>query len=127
MAVEAPIEPHLWGVSGDIVVTVSGDLPRAELERVAGSLQPHRQLTGKPTPWPRNLSRQLAGVVPFVANYSLGSSTIGAAGGSHFMDLSGQVSYRQLAEEIGEVLQAAAETAEKMQEEARAEAAPHPG
>jgi hypothetical protein len=38
------------------------------------------------------------------------------------MDLSGQVSYRQLAEEIGEVLQAAAETAEKMQEEARAEA-----
>ena len=38
------------------------------------------------------------------------------------MDLSGQVSYRQLAEEIGEVLQAAAETAEKMQEEARVEA-----
>ncbi|HKY75443.1 MAG TPA: ATP synthase F0 subunit B [Acidimicrobiia bacterium] len=38
------------------------------------------------------------------------------------MDLSGQVSYRQLAEEIGEVLQAAAETAEKMQEEARADA-----
>ena len=38
------------------------------------------------------------------------------------MDLSGQVSYRQLAEEIGEVLQAAAETAEKMQEDARAEA-----
>ncbi|MGH9008986.1 MAG: hypothetical protein ACRDYF_03965 [Acidimicrobiia bacterium] len=39
------------------------------------------------------------------------------------MDLAGQVSYRQLAEEIGEVLQAAAETAEKMQEEARAVAA----
>ena len=38
------------------------------------------------------------------------------------MDLDGQVSYRQLAEEIGEVLQAAAETAEKMQEDARAEA-----
>lgn len=37
------------------------------------------------------------------------------------MDL-GQVSYRQLAEEIGGVLQAAAETAEKMQEDARAEA-----
>jgi multidrug efflux pump subunit AcrA (membrane-fusion protein) len=39
------------------------------------------------------------------------------------MELAGQMSYRQLAEEIGEVLQAAAETAEKMQEEARAEAA----
>lgn len=38
------------------------------------------------------------------------------------MDLAGQVSYRQLAEEIGEVLQAAAETAEKMQEDARIEA-----
>jgi multidrug efflux pump subunit AcrA (membrane-fusion protein) len=39
------------------------------------------------------------------------------------MELAGQVSYRQLAEEIGEVLQAAAETAEKMLEEARADAA----
>jgi hypothetical protein len=38
------------------------------------------------------------------------------------MDLAGQVSYRQLAEEIGEVLQAAAETAEKMQEDARIDA-----
>jgi multidrug efflux pump subunit AcrA (membrane-fusion protein) len=37
------------------------------------------------------------------------------------MELAGH-SYRQLAEEIGEVLQAAAETAEKMQEDARAEA-----
>jgi len=37
------------------------------------------------------------------------------------MELAGQ-GYRQLAEEIGGVLQAAAETAEKMQEEARAEA-----
>jgi hypothetical protein len=35
----------------------------------------------------------------------------------------GQANYRQLAEEIGEVLQAAAGTAEKMQEDARAEAA----
>jgi hypothetical protein len=42
VAVDPPIEPHLWGVTDDIVVTVSGDLPRAELERVAGSLQPHR-------------------------------------------------------------------------------------
>jgi hypothetical protein len=40
--VDAPFVPHLWGITGDIVVTVSGDLPRAELERVAGSLQPHR-------------------------------------------------------------------------------------
>jgi vacuolar-type H+-ATPase subunit E/Vma4 len=38
------------------------------------------------------------------------------------MELAGH-GYRQLAEEIGEVLQAAAETAEKMQEDARAEAA----
>jgi hypothetical protein len=39
------------------------------------------------------------------------------------MELAGQGNYQRLAEEIGEVLQAAAETAEKMQEEARAEAA----
>ena len=39
------------------------------------------------------------------------------------MELAGQGSYRQLAEEIGAVLQAAAETADKMQEDARAEAA----
>lgn len=39
------------------------------------------------------------------------------------MELAGQGSYRQLAEEIGTVLQAAAEAAEKMQEEGRAEAA----
>jgi hypothetical protein len=43
VAVDPPVEPHLWGVTGDIVVTVSGDLPRAELEQVAGSLQPHRR------------------------------------------------------------------------------------
>ncbi len=43
--------------------------------------------------------------------------------GSLSMELVGQGSYRQLAEEIGEVLQAAAETAEKMQEEARLQAA----
>jgi hypothetical protein len=40
--VDAPLVPHLWGITGDIVVTVSGDLSRADLERVAGSLQPHR-------------------------------------------------------------------------------------
>ena len=39
------------------------------------------------------------------------------------MDMAGQANYRQLAEEIGEVLQAAAETADKMLEDARTEAA----
>jgi cell division septum initiation protein DivIVA len=38
------------------------------------------------------------------------------------MELVGQANYRQMAEEIGAVLQAAAETAEKMQEDARLEA-----
>jgi hypothetical protein len=42
VVVDAPLMPHLWGTTGDIVVTVSGDLSRTELERVAGSLQPHR-------------------------------------------------------------------------------------
>jgi hypothetical protein len=42
VAVDAPIRPHLWGISGAVVVTVSGDLPRAELEAVAASLRPHR-------------------------------------------------------------------------------------
>jgi hypothetical protein len=41
VVVDGPLRPHLWGLTGDIVVTVSGDLPRAELERVAGSLQRH--------------------------------------------------------------------------------------
>lgn len=39
------------------------------------------------------------------------------------MEMAGQGNYKQLAEEIGEVLQAAAETAEKMLEDARGEAA----
>jgi hypothetical protein len=42
VAVDAPIRPHLWGITGDVVVTVSGDLPRADLEAVAGSLRAHR-------------------------------------------------------------------------------------
>jgi hypothetical protein len=41
VAVDAPAHPHLWGVTGDVVVTVSGDLSGAELERVAGSLRPY--------------------------------------------------------------------------------------
>ena len=40
VAVAAPAIPHLWGTTGDIVVTVSGDLSREELEQVAGSLRP---------------------------------------------------------------------------------------
>ena len=39
------------------------------------------------------------------------------------MELAGQANYKQLADEIGQVLQAAAETADKMQEDARVEAA----
>lgn len=42
VVVDAPQVPHLWGITGDIVITVSGDLSRAWLERVAGTLQPHR-------------------------------------------------------------------------------------
>ncbi len=42
VAVDAPVRPHLWGVTGDIVVTVSGDLPASDLQAVAGSLRPHR-------------------------------------------------------------------------------------
>jgi hypothetical protein len=30
--------PHLWALTDDLVVTVGGDLSRAELLRVAGSL-----------------------------------------------------------------------------------------
>jgi hypothetical protein len=41
VAVDAPVRPHLWGITGNVVVTVSGDLPRAELEAVAGSLRAH--------------------------------------------------------------------------------------
>jgi hypothetical protein len=39
--VDAPMRPHLWGITGDLVVTVSGDLSRAELEQVAHSLRPY--------------------------------------------------------------------------------------
>jgi hypothetical protein len=54
----------------------------------------------------------------------MGMFTIGVGLGGTLMELAGgQSNYRQLAEEIGEVLQAAAETAEKMQEDAHGEAA----
>ena len=39
--VGAPLVPHLWGTTGKVIVTVSGDLSRPELEAVAGSLRPH--------------------------------------------------------------------------------------
>jgi hypothetical protein len=39
--VDAPLVPHLWGLTANVVVTVSGDLSRTELETVAGSLRPH--------------------------------------------------------------------------------------
>ncbi|HZQ79863.1 MAG TPA: hypothetical protein VFE55_21215 [Acidimicrobiia bacterium] len=41
VVVDAPIRPHLWGITGDVVVTVSGGLGRAELEAVARSLRAH--------------------------------------------------------------------------------------
>lgn len=39
--VAAPVAPHLWGISGDLVVTVDGDLDAAGLKSVAGSLEKH--------------------------------------------------------------------------------------
>lgn len=40
LVLDAPARPHLWGITGDVVVTVDGDLGAAELRRVAGSLRP---------------------------------------------------------------------------------------
>jgi hypothetical protein len=39
--VAAPAAPHLWGITGDLVVTVDGDLDAAGLKAVAGSLRKH--------------------------------------------------------------------------------------
>lgn len=36
---EAPFTPHLWGVTGDVVVTLAGDLTPDQLRSVAGSLR----------------------------------------------------------------------------------------
>ena len=59
-----------------------------------------------------------------MANIRVGIFTSASGWGDTLMELAGgQANYRQLAEEIGEVLQAAAGTAEKMQEDARVEAA----
>jgi anti-sigma factor RsiW len=41
VVVDGPLTPHLWGITGDLVVTVSGDLSRDELQQVAASLRPH--------------------------------------------------------------------------------------
>jgi hypothetical protein len=40
LVVDPPARPHLWGVTGDLVVTVDGDLGPAELRRVGGSFGP---------------------------------------------------------------------------------------
>lgn len=42
VVVDGPLTPHLWGITGDVVVTVSGDLSRDELQRVAASLRPRQ-------------------------------------------------------------------------------------
>jgi hypothetical protein len=39
--VAAPSLPHLWGITGDLVVSVAGDLDAAGLKSVAGSLRKH--------------------------------------------------------------------------------------
>jgi hypothetical protein len=41
LVVDAPSVPHLWGITGDLVVTIDGDLGPTELRQVAGSLQTH--------------------------------------------------------------------------------------
>ena len=58
-----------------------------------------------------------------MTNLPIGEFSGSASAGGFDMELAGHGSYRQLAEEIGGVLQAAAETAEKMQDDARADAA----
>lgn len=40
LVLDAPARPHLWGITGDVVVTLDGDLGAAELRSVAGSLRP---------------------------------------------------------------------------------------
>lgn len=49
--VAAPGAPHLWGTTGDVVVTVDGDLDAAGLKAVAGSLKKHPKpaSSGAPT------------------------------------------------------------------------------
>jgi hypothetical protein len=46
--VAAPAVPHLWGITGDLVVTVDGDLDAAGLKAVAGSLRQHRGAAASP-------------------------------------------------------------------------------
>ena len=40
VVVDGPLTPHLWGITGDLVVELSGDLSRDEFQRVAASLRP---------------------------------------------------------------------------------------
>ena len=46
--VAAPAAPHLWGITGDLVVTVDGDLDAAGLKAVAGSLKKHPKPAAAP-------------------------------------------------------------------------------
>jgi hypothetical protein len=39
LVLDPPSPPHVWGITGDLVVTVDGDLGASELRRVAGSLR----------------------------------------------------------------------------------------
>jgi hypothetical protein len=39
IVVDPPARPHLWGITGDVVVTLNGDLSAGELRQVAGSLR----------------------------------------------------------------------------------------
>jgi hypothetical protein len=50
LIVAAPAGPHLWGISGDLVVTVDGDLDAAGLKSVAGSLKKHQPAASSAAP-----------------------------------------------------------------------------
>jgi hypothetical protein len=39
LILDPPSPPHVWGITGDLVVTVDGDLGASELRRVAGSFR----------------------------------------------------------------------------------------
>ena len=46
VVVAAPAVPHLWGITGDLVVTFDGDLDAAALQALARSLRPHPRPAG---------------------------------------------------------------------------------
>lgn len=56
IVVAAPALPHVWGLTGDLVVTIDGDLDAERLRAVAGSLRRHTPtapLSGAPTKCPQ--------------------------------------------------------------------------